>query len=111
VSGKTLCTLDELKARRSLGFEIDGTDVFLVLDGDRVCGYLDRCPHRGTPLAWKPDDYLDRDGQHLICATHGALFDIGSGHCIAGPCAGAGLTPIEVAVVAGKVVARLPATE
>lgn len=97
-----LCTLEQLRDKRSLGVEVDLGDVkqavFVVLDGNTVRGYVDRCPHRGTPLAWTPDNYLDSSGEHLICATHGALFSIENGRCIAGPCQGDVLEPIEIAV-------------
>ncbi len=109
MSGGALCTLDELREKRTLGFDIDGHEIFIVLDGEHVYGYRDRCPHRGTPLAWKPDDYLDARGQHLICATHGALFEIDTGRCIAGPCAGAALEPVAVKVIGETVMVELPA--
>ncbi len=97
-----LCTLKQLREKRSLGVDVtlEGKKqaVFVVLDGDMVRGYIDRCPHRGTPLAWMPDNYLDSRGEHLICATHGALFRIGDGRCIAGPCQGDALEPIGIKV-------------
>ncbi len=97
-----LCTLKRLREKRSLGINVTlaGGEraVFVVLDGDTVRGYIDRCPHRGTPLAWLPDNYLDSRGEHLICATHGALFRIGDGRCIAGPCQGDALEPIAIKI-------------
>jgi len=36
----------------------------------------------------------------IQCATHGALFRIRDGYCVAGPCAGQGLIPLEVKVEA-----------
>ena len=60
---------------------------FVVRKGDRIFGYRDRCPHMGLPLA-----------QEL-----GALFDIESGRCVGGPCAGARLTPWPVAVADGNI--------
>jgi nitrite reductase/ring-hydroxylating ferredoxin subunit len=59
-----------------------------VRRGDTVFAYENRCPHQGTPLDWMPDQFLDRTGRHLICATHGALFTLERGLCIAGPCLG-----------------------
>ena len=34
------------------------------------------------------DRFLDPDGSLIQCSTHGALFEIESGRCIAGPCKG-----------------------
>ncbi len=102
-----LCTLDDLDATgaRSLTVTLDGrpTDVFVVRRGAAVYAYLDRCPHAGTPLAWAEHEYLDEDGEQLVCATHGARFDIASGACLGGPCRGAGLTPLPVTVADGTV--------
>jgi nitrite reductase/ring-hydroxylating ferredoxin subunit len=63
-----------------------------------VRAYLNRCPHRGTPLNWVPNRFLTDDREHAICATHGALFRIDDGRCIAGPCAGDSLVPVRVEV-------------
>ncbi|MEE8263379.1 MAG: Rieske (2Fe-2S) protein, partial [Gammaproteobacteria bacterium] len=41
---------------------------------------------------WVPDQFLDETGNLLQCATHGALFRIEDGFCVAGPCTGASLT-------------------
>lgn len=69
-----------------------------------MAGYLDRCPHAGLPLAWCEHDYLTRERDLIICASHGALFRPEDGLCIAGPCAGRALTPWPVRVEAGLVV-------
>ena len=52
------------------------------------------CPHTGGPLAQPGTLPLSRDGRHLVCQTHGALFRIEDGLCIAGPCAGTRLSPV-----------------
>lgn len=72
-------------------------------DGD-VFGYINICPHARTPLDWTPDQFLNRDRTYLLCATHGAQFRIEDGACIAGPCPGASLTPVPVAVESGNIV-------
>jgi nitrite reductase/ring-hydroxylating ferredoxin subunit len=54
---------------------------------------VNRCPHVGTPLDWAENEFLDREGRHIVCATHGALFRIDDGRCVAGPCQGDRLEP------------------
>jgi nitrite reductase/ring-hydroxylating ferredoxin subunit len=71
--------------------------------GARVRAYWNRCPHRGTPLDWVQDHFMDRAGEHLVCATHGALFRPADGACVAGPCAGDRLAPVDVEVREGDV--------
>jgi nitrite reductase/ring-hydroxylating ferredoxin subunit len=70
---------------------------FVVRRGDQIVGYVDRCPHAGWPLAFIDGRYLTRDGAHILCAGHGALFEL-DGACVAGPCHGQSLElwPIEV---------------
>lgn len=71
---------------------------FVVRKGDRVFGYRDRCPHMGLPLAQELDRYLTAGGELILCSWHGALFEIESGRCVGGPCAGSRLAiwPVEV---------------
>jgi nitrite reductase/ring-hydroxylating ferredoxin subunit len=108
-AGTLLCRLDEIEDGEARGFELDEgatrRAVFVVRDGDAVYGYENSCPHLGTPLEFLPDDFMSEDGHHIVCATHGALFQIHDGYCIAGPCAGDNLRPVPVRVDgAGRVV-------
>lgn len=76
---------------------------FAVRRGQAVHGFVDRCPHMGLPLAQTLDAYLTPDGAQIACSWHGALFDIASGRCLGGPCAGASLTPWPLAVADGQI--------
>jgi nitrite reductase/ring-hydroxylating ferredoxin subunit len=78
---------------------------FVVRVENEVYGYVDRCPHAGLPLAVTADRYLTREGDLILCGSHGALFRLGSGACVAGPCAGQSLWRWPVRVEAGQVVA------
>ncbi len=77
---------------------------FVVRQGVRVYGYVDRCPHAGMPLAEELDQYLTPQGDYIACSWHGALFQIASGRCIGGPCAGQSLTTWPVAVEGDQIV-------
>jgi nitrite reductase/ring-hydroxylating ferredoxin subunit len=100
--GTRLCRLDEIADGAARGFTIGAAParlrIFAVRRGGAVHAYVNRCPHVGTPLDWTPDDFLDRDGRHIVCATHGARFRIDDGLCVAGPCSGDRLEPFPVAV-------------
>jgi nitrite reductase/ring-hydroxylating ferredoxin subunit len=95
-----LCRLDELPDGDSRGFDPlhEGQDsVLLVRRGEVVHAWRDACPHHGgTPMAWRKDAYLNADRTRIVCAAHGAQFDIETGVCTLGPCLGQGLQPVEL---------------
>ena len=73
-------------------------------DGEPIFAYENYCPHAGGPLNLLPNRFLSRDKQHLLCATHGAKFNIDDGVCVRGPCQGDCLNPLPVNVDAAGVV-------
>jgi len=103
-----LCRLDELPERGTRGFDLgpdaEPRDIFLYRDGARVLAYENLCPHLGASLDGVPDRFLAPDGRHFRCSTHGALFRVEDGHCVAGPCRGFSLAQLSVEVdAAGEV--------
>lgn len=98
-----LCRVDELTDPGSKGFQREGQQLFAVRQGQQVFVYQNRCPHRGIPLEWVPDQFLDHSGRLIQCASHGALFLPESGECVAGPCAGESLTPVTSHIEDGLV--------
>lgn len=91
-----LCAPNEVTEGQSRGFELAGEKLFAVRKDGRLHAYRNRCPHRGIPLEWQPDQFLDVSASLIQCATHGALFLIDSGECVAGPCAGQSLEAIAI---------------
>ena len=93
-------------------FSIGGGDWpfkgFVVRRGMQVFAYQNYCMHVGHPLNWKPDSFLTKDGCQIICASHGALYEIESGECVGGPCSGKVLRAVDVEVRDGRVVVRGP---
>ncbi len=78
--------------------EADGRRMFLI--GTRYQGqarvWLNVCPHQGRPLNWAPNQFLkDAEGQ-LVCAAHGAVFELEQGACVSGPCQKAALTALDI---------------
>ena len=70
---------------------MDGQSVFAVKKDGQIYVYVNACPHIGIPLEFQPDEFLDMEKRFIQCANHGALFEIETGDCIAGPCAGQAL--------------------
>jgi nitrite reductase/ring-hydroxylating ferredoxin subunit len=69
---------------------------FAVRHSGKVCAFVNRCPHLGTELDWQPGEFFEESGLYLVCSTHGALFEPSTGFCVAGPCRGASLEPLQV---------------
>lgn len=95
-----LCRLDDLPDGASRGFDPAHTGqdtVLLVRRGEHVVAWRDACPHHGgTPMAWRKDAYLNAARDRIVCAAHGAQFDIATGVCTLGPCLGQRLTPVAL---------------
>jgi Ferredoxin subunits of nitrite reductase and ring-hydroxylating dioxygenases len=108
---RRLCRLDDLADPGAKGFTFDDGDVrhdvLVVRKAGHVFAYVNACPHIGTPLDFLPDQFLTRDRRYLLCSTHGAMFEIATGLCIAGPCKGQSLKAIPVSVRGNDVVVML----
>lgn len=102
-----LCKLSDIPEGGSLGVHPTprGRDqILLVRRGETVFAYLNNCPHYDrAPLGWKKDEFLDKKQENIMCAVHGALFNIENGECTLGPCLGQKLTPVSIEVQANQV--------
>lgn len=101
-----VCALADIEDGAARGFEMPDSpyDGFLVRHGDTVCAWLNTCPHQGHPLNWKPDAFLTRNRELIMCSVHGAIFDKASGVCVGGPCVGKALRPLAAEIVGGRIV-------
>lgn len=86
---------EHLEEGECYGFEVNGQALFLVKKHKEIYCYRNRCPHQGINLEWQANIFLDFDKNLIQCASHGALFTIKGGRCIAGPCAGQALDSIN----------------
>jgi len=94
-----LCHLDDLPDGGARGFDPRGSGgdtLFVVRRGRTLRAYANACPHDGTPLPWRKDAFLDAAGAHIVCASHGALFDPETGICTLGPCLGDALAALPL---------------
>ncbi|HEU4774587.1 ferredoxin [Lysobacter concretionis Ko07 = DSM 16239] len=87
------------------GADLDGDIEPLVLyrDGDDVRAWINVCPHAGRQLDWAPGQFLKSKDGLLVCAAHGATFELQGGECVGGPCRGESLRAVEVEVRDGAV--------
>lgn len=84
---------------------VDDSPESLILhrDGAAVRAWLNVCPHAGRRLDWAPGKFLKSKDGLLVCAVHGASFELQRGECVAGPCRGDALRPVAIEVRDGKV--------
>jgi len=85
--------------------EVEGSAESLILyrEGHAVRAWLNVCPHAGRRLDWAPGQFLKTGDGLLVCAAHGASFELARGECVAGPCRGESLRAVAVRVVDGEV--------
>ena len=82
----------------------DGVEsLILHRDGGAVRAWLNVCPHAGRRLDWAPGKFLTSKDGLLVCAAHGASFELAEGLCVAGPCRGDRLRAVAVDVRDGSV--------
>jgi nitrite reductase/ring-hydroxylating ferredoxin subunit len=104
---RIICRLDDLDNPGSRAFTLGSGQWplrgFVVRRGPEVFAYVNRCPHAGHPLNWQPDQFLSFGRTLIQCNSHGALFQIDTGACVAGPCVGDTLTALAVRIENGTI--------
>jgi nitrite reductase/ring-hydroxylating ferredoxin subunit len=102
-----IALVSELSEGQSLKFEI-------TREGKRVAGvlfcfkgqllaYENRCQHLPLPLDYGDNRFFTKDGRHLRCQMHGAVYEPTTGVCVRGPCFGARLAALPIEIARGKV--------
>ncbi len=103
---RALCRADDIPEGGARGFPAAPgglTGLFAVERGGVVRVFVNSCPHLGLPLEPVPDRFLDRKGEMIVCAVHGARFRVEDGLCVSGPCLGEALEVVAAEVVDGVV--------
>lgn len=103
-----LCASGDLRERgTAITFDVMEfgrcTQAFALRFGDVAVAYLNRCAHVPAEMDWQPGEFWDQDRRFIICSVHGALYEPTSGHCLAGPCRGGRLHPIQLKEEGGQV--------
>lgn len=110
--GRVIAKVDELSPGSVKKFWIIcqeyRVDAFLVNERGSFHAYVNRCRHMPTPLDFIRDQFMSEDGKHLMCYTHGALYELATGLCVAGPCKGEALYRLPVRVDGGDVLVGCP---
>ena len=105
---RLLTTLDSIPdgglAEAEVVLDGDAESVILHRRGGEVRAWLNICPHAGRRLDWAPGQFLVSKDGLLVCAAHGASFELDQGACVAGPCRGDALRSVPVRVEGGRIV-------
>jgi len=72
-------------------------------DADVYVGYANVCPHNRLWLNIGDGEFFSDDNSFLECGRHGAKFEVLSGQCVTGPCAGTSLEPVPLMLSEGEV--------
>ena len=96
--------IDDLKPGESMKFllPIRGADeeCFLINFNGGFHAYVNRCRHVPMPMDWVDNQFFAEEGRYLMCQTHNAYYEPGSGECIAGPASACGKflyrVPLEI---------------
>jgi nitrite reductase/ring-hydroxylating ferredoxin subunit len=75
----------------------------LFSQNGNILAFHNSCPHQGRNLNWAPDRFLISPEGLLVCAHHGASFELPSGECLEGPCRGAHLKAVGISVRDGEI--------
>ena len=108
VAGPALLRLETLAVDSLHEVEavVDGDAESLIVHRDAagaVRAWLNVCPHARRRLDWAPGQILRSKEGLLVCAVHGASFELQRGVCVAGPCRGVALRVVAVDVRDGAV--------
>ena len=98
-----VCREDELVSgvvrTAELGHDADGKPIQAMVLRDEsgaIVAYRNLCRHLPVPLDGGTGELLSDDGMHLVCGTHGAIYRVGDGYCVEGPCEGMALQPLAI---------------
>ncbi len=78
-----------------LGAGAAAAEVLALRRGEALQVWHNACPHAGRRLDYAPGKFLWQSG-HLVCAAHGAQFELAQGRCVDGPGRGGGLAALPV---------------
>jgi nitrite reductase/ring-hydroxylating ferredoxin subunit len=107
VRRKSIASVRSLEEGQSLKFEFERggqlLEGVLVCFRGRLLAYENRCQHLPLPLDYGDNRFFTKDGRHLRCQMHGAVYEPTTGVCMRGPCLGARLAALPIEIARGKV--------
>lgn len=81
---------------------------FVIKKNGRYFAYRNLCKHLPVTLDLGDDKMFTHDKASLQCHMHGAVYEIETGLCSAGPCQGARLDECELVEEETKILVKVP---
>lgn len=81
---------------------------FVVKKGGRFYAYLNLCKHLPVTLDLNDGNFFTFDKSHFQCHMHGAMYEVETGFCVAGPCQGARLSGLEIQEEPSRLLVKVP---
>ncbi|MDB6040673.1 MAG: Rieske (2Fe-2S) protein [Verrucomicrobiales bacterium] len=104
---RLIATIQDLERESTakFTFKLEGIsrDGFVALFDGEVVAYENLCRHIPLTIDYGDNRFFTTDARHFVCQTHGAIYEPLSGLCVRGPCEGASLRKLEIAVSEGKI--------
>lgn len=102
-----IAALADLAERQTIKFQFERDGIrregFAVRFEGNIAAYENVCRHLPLTLDYADNRFFTEDGMHLICKTHGAVYEPLTGLCVAGPCQGATLKRLETEIRDGAI--------
>jgi len=119
--GEVICHPNDLANHSAIRFQVRCSDIqsfpgmnadpedylpaFVLRKNQLVVAYLNRCAHLPMEMDWNPAEFFDEGFNHIVCATHYAVYEIETGNCLRGPCPkGAKLIPLAIKIVEEEII-------
>jgi nitrite reductase/ring-hydroxylating ferredoxin subunit len=107
VSRQKIARVSELPEGESLKFEFTRNgklvEGFVARYQNALVAYENRCRHLPLSLDYGDGQFFSRDGKHLVCQNHNALYEPLTGLCVRGPCEGESLKPLKIEIIQDEI--------
>jgi len=84
------------------------TEAFVVNFRGELYAWVNRCRHVPMTMDWVENRFLDAEGAHVVCATHGGRYRPDTGECVAGPPFGRRLIRVPLRREGDRLIAEVP---
>jgi nitrite reductase/ring-hydroxylating ferredoxin subunit len=81
---------------------------FVTQKNGQFYAYLNLCKHLPVTLDLNDENFFTFDKTHFQCHMHGAMYEIETGFCVAGPCQGARLDALEITEEESRLLISVP---